>query len=914
MIGLGGTIRRRVARILALPAVVVLALLGVVAAGQIQGYRSSQATAESVRLALAVQNLVHELQTERGITAGVLGGNPSFRNELGPARQLVNRQRAAVESLVSGDGSGHSEVRSAVSQLDGLEAVRAATDAGSAARQATFSYFTDRITALAAVDVGLDRTSDDELRRGAQALQSLQDLSEALAQERAFLNGVFSAGGFARGEFVQFASMRAAKEAALDRFDRFATASEKQAADFVFATGAGRITGYFEQVAVDAADGRHVVVNPQSWWSGLTTVLDDMRQLQQHVGSLIQVRAHDLQQASAQRIAALLVVVVLTFAGSIYLAAVASMSITRPLAAMAFEANSVAVERLPSAVSRVQAGAPGETPPEPPAPVKIPARATSEIRSVATALDRLQSAAYGLAIDQALQRRRTIESLANLGRRNQNLIRRQLGFITALEHEEIDPSALANLFELDHLATRMRRNAASLLVLVGASSPRQWSTPVPLADVIRAAVSEVEEYRRVVLRRVDDALVVGAAVGSVAHLLSELIENGLTFSPPDSEVEVQGRRLVDGYLIAITDQGVGMSTEDLRQANGRLRGEEDFIAAPTRFLGHFVVGQLARETGAEVELLPSPVTGVTARVTLPQSVLASSLAVGAGEASRHVAGRPSSPVQLTAVPTSPALESGPIPLPVTGPQPILPAAAAVQQPAAISLVPPPPEDLDATRLIRPIARPAASAMSGAPTAPAAPAAAMAEDPGAAGPRLPAAVTSMLGSHPLVHPFAGDLTVTAPNDVYPPRPPAAAAGTPAAPGRGQGYPPPTGAPGQPVNPQHRPPAAPPPSAPPGAPPISASGTRLVNGGDDEAARTRNGLRKRMPREQRATVSAGASQPTRRVIDLTAAARPTVDDSPAEVRARLTALRAGIQRGQVSGPTTRAHAGSDHVVED
>jgi hypothetical protein len=97
-------------------------------------------------------------------------------------------------------------------------------------------------------------------------------------------------------------------------------------------------------------------------------------------------------------------------------------------------------------------------------------------------------------------------------------------------------------------------------------------------------------------------------------------------------------------------------------------------------------------------------------------------------------------------------------------------------------------------------------------------------------------------------------------------------------------------------------------------LSAGGTLLVNGGDDEAARTRNGLRKRLPREQRATVGAGAPQPTRRVIDLTAAARPTVDDSPAEVRARLTALRAGIQRGQVSGPAPRAHAGSDHVVED
>jgi signal transduction histidine kinase len=746
------------------------------------------------------------------------------------------------------------------------------------------------------VDVGLDRASDDQLRRGASALQALQDLAEGLSQERAFLNGVYSAGGFAPGEFVQFAAMRAAKVSALARFQRFATASERQSGDFVFSTGAARVTAYFEQVAVDAADGRHIVVNPQSWWSGMTTVLDDLGQLQRHVGSEIQLRAHDLQQGSAQRIAGLLLVVLLTFAGSIYLAAVASMSITRPLAALAAEANSVAADRLPSAVSRVQAGAAEDAPPEPPPPVQVPARATAEIRSVADALDRLQSAAYGLATEQAVQRRRTIESLANLGRRNQNLIRRQLGFITALEHEEIDPSALANLFELDHLATRMRRNAASLLVLVGASSPRQWSSPVPIADVIRAAVSEVEEYRRVSLRRVDEALVIGTAVGSVAHLLSELIENGLTFSPPDSEVEVQGRRLVDGYLIAITDQGVGMSGEDLRLANSRLRGEEDFISAPTRFLGHFVVGQLARETGTQVELLPSPVTGVTARLTLPATLLASSMAVEgrpgvpALASPRHATG----PVPLPEVPAQlgPArLTAAPLALPPTPPGiPVAPNGRPVPQPAVtgatVSLVPPPPEDDD--------------------TAP-------------VGPRLPAELSHMLGSHPLVHPFAGDLRVTAPNDGYPARPDAgpstgqlrAASSAPGMPGTGAGGPagsgvasagytyPPTELPGG--------------SGPAGGHDL-ATGTQLSRGPDDEeSARTRNGLRKRLPRDARP--GPVRPDPERRVIDLTTTDRPAVDDSPAEVRARLTALRAGLQRGQTAGAVTPGRsAGSDHVVED
>src|SRR5512142_2661721 len=193
----GATVGRRVARILALPAAVVLLLLGVVATGQIQGFRSSQATARSVTLALAVQDLIHQLQTERGVTAGVLGGNPSFRNELAPARKLVDQQRIVVERLVDGGGSVEAQMRAALQQLDGLNAIRAATDAASAGRAATFAYFTDRITALSGVDLGLERATDDQLRRGVNALIALQDIVEATAQERAFLNGVFSAGGFA---------------------------------------------------------------------------------------------------------------------------------------------------------------------------------------------------------------------------------------------------------------------------------------------------------------------------------------------------------------------------------------------------------------------------------------------------------------------------------------------------------------------------------------------------------------------------------------------------------------------------------------------------------------------------------------------------------------------------------------------
>jgi signal transduction histidine kinase len=621
----GGSIRRRVVRTLTLPVVAVLVLLGVITVTEVDNYRTAAASARAVTLVLAVQDLVQELQTERGLTAGLLGGNVGFRAELAPARKRVDDQRTKVEDLISSGGVAQERVATAVRELDGLAGVRAGTDAGAADRAPTFDFYTGRIAELSNVDYGLDSSADPALRRGVAALEALGDAKESTAQERAFLNGVFSASGFNRGEFLQFVTMRSAKDAALAQFTRYADDTQRKAKDYVLGTGAAQVAGYFEQVALGAGDGRNLQVNPQSWWSALTTVLDDMRQLQQHVGSVIQARAGTLQDDATQRMGLLLGAVLICFIGSVYLATVASRSIATPLATLAAEANRLAGERLPEAVRKATAGDDDS----PPLTVAVPAGASDEVRLVADALDRVQATAYSLATEQAMLRRSTTESLANLGRRNQNLLRRQLGFITSLEREESDPTGLANLFELDHLATRMRRNAESLLVLVGAASPRQWSEPLPIADVIRAAVSEVEEYRRVALRRVDDALVAGAVVSGVAHMLAELVENGLAFSPPDADVEIQGRRIGDSYLIAITDQGIGMGRADLELANQRLRGEGDFITAPTRFLGHYVVGRLATDMDIDVQLAPSPVTGVTARIVLPPSIVAGVQAVSA---------------------------------------------------------------------------------------------------------------------------------------------------------------------------------------------------------------------------------------------------------------------------------------------
>ncbi|WP_430783430.1 sensor histidine kinase [Actinoplanes sp. G11-F43] len=648
----GGTIRRRVVRTLALPVATTLVLLAIVAVGEVDNYRTASATARAVTIDLAVAELVQDLQTERGLTAGLLGGNEAFRTELLPARDAVDLRRDQLENLITDGEEVDDRVAAAVQQLDGLAGVRAGTDTGSGQRAATFAFYTARIADLGNLDFELDSNGDGELRRGAATLEALGAIKEATSQERAFLNGVFSAGGFKQGEFLQFVTMRSTKDAALVAFQRSANATERASMDYVLDTGAAREAAYFEQVALQSGDGRALQVNPQSWWSAHTTVLDDALQLEHHVGSVIAARATALEDEASIRMAVLLGAVLLCLIGSIWLATVASQSVARPLTVLASEANRLASFQLPDAVQKASTG----DGTDPPAPVLVPRGASVEVRLVADAFDRVQATAYALATEQATLRRTTAESLANLGRRNQNLLRRQLGFITKLEREESNPTGLANLFELDHLATRMRRNAESLLILVGAASPRQLSEPLLVSDVIRAAVSEVEEYRRVTLRRVDETLVNGATVSGIAHMLAELIENALNFSPPDVDVEIHGRRIGGSYLIAVTDQGIGMSAADMQRYNERLRGEGDFITAPARYLGHYVVGRLAQQMGIEVQLTPSPVTGVTARITLPAEILTDQQSVGATP-------RPPAPPARQRRPETPVSPAAPLRIP-----------------------------------------------------------------------------------------------------------------------------------------------------------------------------------------------------------------------------------------------------------
>ena len=301
----------------------------------------------------------------------------------------------------------------------------------------------------------------------------------------------------------------------------------------------------------------------------------------------------------------------------------ANRMITRPLRALADEAQAMANERLADAVASVLASEPDEdfTPPE---LDPIAVHGGAEITGVVDALNAVQASALELAVEQALLRRTVSDSFVNLGRRNQNLLARQLELISKLETDETDAKTLEALFQLDHLATRMRRNAESLLVLAGEEPPRQWTKPVHIGDVVRAAMGEVEQYHRVRIHPgSDDTTIAGRAVTDISHLLAELLENALTFSPPTSNVDLYARHGDDGYfLVTINDDGIGMQPDDMERANARLATPEVFTIAPSRYLGYFVVANLAARHRVRVQLATAPSGGVTVSVWLPPTLLA----------------------------------------------------------------------------------------------------------------------------------------------------------------------------------------------------------------------------------------------------------------------------------------------------
>jgi len=312
-------------------------------------------------------------------------------------------------------------------------------------------------------------------------------------------------------------------------------------------------------------------------------------------------------------------VMFLAFAGTLALAGAVGFAVARSITRPVEQLRKAATEDLPRVIDDVKRLDPDE---EMPTLQPVVIDSEDELAEAARSFNTVLQTAVDLAATQARMRHSTSEMFVNLGRRNQNLVSRQLKFIDGLEHSETDPELLASLFRLDHLATRMRRNAESLLVLAGVEPARRWKKSVVVKDVVRGAVAEVEEYSRVDIAELEAAKVMGSAVSDVSHLLAELVENAVHFSPPDTLVTVRGGFDRSGaYVLTVTDQGMGMVAKELAAANERLVNARNLDEAPSAYLGLFVVGRLAARYDVHVELQSDGGYGLTAFVVLPADLL-----------------------------------------------------------------------------------------------------------------------------------------------------------------------------------------------------------------------------------------------------------------------------------------------------
>jgi len=364
--------------------------------------------------------------------------------------------------------------------------------------------------------------------------------------------------------------------------------------------------------------GQPLPVNPAAWQQASGAYLSGMGKAELASGTKLGAMSNSL--ASRLVLEAVLAggLGLLAVAASVFLIVWFGRKVTRDMTGLNDSVRGMADERLPRVVERLRRGEDVDVRAESPAP---PASTIAEISRIAESFATVQAAAVTAAVDQARLRKGVNQVFLNISMRNQSLLHRQLGMLDAMERRTSEPEALADLFRIDHLTTRMRRHAEGLIILSGSVPGRGWRDPVPVVDVLRAAVAEVEDYVRVDVNSESEDLVAGSAVSDVIHLIAELVENATVFSPPNTRIEVRAERVGTGLVAEVEDRGLGLSAEELADINRRLASSQEFDLANSDQLGLFVVSQLAARHEIEVSLRRSVYGGTTAVILLPFGVV-----------------------------------------------------------------------------------------------------------------------------------------------------------------------------------------------------------------------------------------------------------------------------------------------------
>ncbi|HEU5026131.1 MAG TPA: nitrate- and nitrite sensing domain-containing protein [Spirillospora sp.] len=654
---------------------------------------------------LPTQRLMNALQKERRLSMADAGSSRAVNPDvLRTQRQVTD---GAVKELRKGFGDGAlrgsilpgvvKRMDDLLARLGTLEATRRGVDDRASGRADVLADYSGIIDAGFAI-YSATTPANGTITADARTLTSVGRGREFLSREDALLTGALAAGHLSaaeRGEFAQlvgaqrmtyadnvpnlpaadraryerltaspqFAQLRRLEDQVIRGTEPVRTAAKKKPVQGRTATGTGAATGQGAATGTGSPGGtagrtartaKVPVVDPAQW----RTVADDADE------GLYRFENRTLDDITgrAQHIA-VGVFVRLGIAGGLGLVAVVlsaliairvSRRLLRECRTLAGAVVDFTRKRLPLLAEQVRAGRPAEPEPEPGVDFRI-----REIRQIADSFDRAREAVLLAAAGEVAARRGISEVFVNLARRNQALLHRQLSLLDTMERRTEDPSELSDLFRLDHLATRMRRHAEGLVILAGKTAGRGWRRPVPLVDVVRGAVAEVEDYPRVRVQPLPRIALLGSAVADVIHLLAEVVENATTFSPPQSPVRVSGHPVANGFAIEVEDRGLGMTEEALRAANARLDDPPEFDPSDSAQLGLFVVARLAERHDIKVTLRQSPYGGTTAIALIPGSLIVDT--AEPEPVSRRNTGPmrlPAAPAGALSAPARPAVEQG----------------------------------------------------------------------------------------------------------------------------------------------------------------------------------------------------------------------------------------------------------------
>lgn len=612
-------IRGKLAVLCAIPLLAVGGLTVPLVLDQIRLADRAAQTASAVRVASGIGSLVQELQQERLLAVGYLVGVAS-RADLTEQAARVTDRITDVRTELRGELSA--QTSAAVEALGNLRGIRTQLLARRYTPDQAVGAFNPVIARLL-TSLHLGERQDLSAPGGSEvvALDAALRLGEQINISAAYIVIAAATRSASAGEQL---SATLATIQPLDQRVQIYARPEQAALStllqqsFDLRAGGNFITGYPLDPAdpVETAARQTAPILFPSLLSFITLGRFMERKIAVEATTTVTAQQRQaLAVAYAAAVMSLLVVLLV-----VLLSVAVARAVARPLTRLTRSVESVAR----TAAQELERVADDDTEAAEPvhlAPVDI--QAQDEIGDLARAFEGVQQTATRLVERQVVSRRNVAQMFGHVGRRTQNLVGRQISLIDQLEQGEEDPGRLEHLYRLDHLSSRLRRNAGSLVVLSGATGGEPHVEPMQLGDVVRLALGEIEDYTRVDISVPDDLVLVPALVGDMALVLAELMENATNFSPPHTRVSVWAASsgTSTSARLTIEDHGLGMPPDRLAEENARLGRRERLDLAPTEVLGLFVVGRLARRHGLGVTLAETPGGGVTATVELPRHML-----------------------------------------------------------------------------------------------------------------------------------------------------------------------------------------------------------------------------------------------------------------------------------------------------